>query len=711
MFDLRVWPGRPYPLGANSDGRGVNFALYSENATEVRLLLYEKRESTGPIEEIAFREKTGYVWHAYCPDLLPGQLYAYRVHGTYEPQRGLRFNRNKALIDPYARALAGSVEWNDSVYGYKIGDPAADLSFDQRDSGPFIPKCVVIDPSAFDWNGDQLLRTPWNETIIYELHVKGLTKLHHEVEEPKRGTYAGLASPKIIRYLKDLGITAIELLPIHHHVNNRFLVNKGLRNYWGYNTIGFFAPDSRYSSSGVLGEQIFEFREMVKAFHRAGIEVILDVVYNHTAEGNQLGPTLSFRGIDNTTYYRISPENSRYYVDFTGTGNSMNMRHPTVIQMIMDSLRYWVQEMHVDGFRFDLASTLARELYDVDRLSSFFEVIQQDPVVSRVKLIAEPWDVGSGGYQVGNFPPLWVEWNGKFRDTIRRFWKGDESQVAELAYRLTGSSDLYQTEGRSPHASINFVTCHDGFTLNDLVSYNQKHNEANREENRDGTDYNLSWNCGVEGSTNDPKILELRERQKRNFVATLFIAQGVPMLWAGDEISRTQKGNNNAYCQDNEVSWMDWTMDDSKRTLLDFTRTCVYLMKSHPVLRRRKFFQGKNLFGSFKDIIWLHPEGEEMREESWRQSHIHTIGMVLNGNGLDEYNDRGERVADDTLLILLNANSLPMHFTIPDVGAQWQVILNTYDPKLSAVQKMVKSGERYRLTEHTVVMMRRTSYE
>ena len=709
MIDLRVWPGKPYPLGANWDGRGVNFALYSENASEIKLLLYEKKESTHPSEEIAFREKTGYIWHAYCPDILPGQLYAYRVYGSYEPQRGLRFNHNKALIDPYAKCIAGTVEWNNSIFGYKIGDPAGDLSFDQRDSGPFVPKCIVIDTSAFDWNGDQLLRTPWNETVIYELHVKGLTKLHQEVEELKRGTYAGLASQKIIRYLKDLGVTAVELLPIHHHVNNRFLVDKGLVNYWGYNTIGFFAPDSRYSSSGMLGQQIIEFREMVKSFHRAGIEVILDVVYNHTAEGNHQGPTLSFRGIDNTTYYRISPENSRYYVDFTGTGNSLNMRHPTVIQMIMDSLRYWIQEMHVDGFRFDLASTLARELYDVDRLSSFFEVIQQDPIISRVKLIAEPWDVGSGGYQVGNFPPLWAEWNGKFRDTIRRFWKGDESQVAEMAYRLTGSSDLYQTEGRSPHASINFVTCHDGFTLNDLVSYNQKHNEANGEENRDGTDYNLSWNCGVEGPTNDPKILELRERQMRNFMATLFIAQGVPMIRAGDEISRTQKGNNNAYCQDNSISWIDWTMDDRKRSLLEFTRTCVYLMKSHPVLRRRKFFQGKNLFGSLKDIIWLHPEGEEMTEASWRQSHIHTIGMVLNGNGLDEYNERGERVADDTLLILLNADSLPMHFTIPDIGAQWEVILDSYDPKLNAVQKFVKSGDRYRLTDHTVVMMRRTS--
>lgn len=705
---MRVWPGRPYPLGANWDGHGVNFALYSENAVAVKLLLYEKRESREANQEINLKEKTGYVWHAYCPDMLPGQLYAYCVYGPYEPERGLRFNPNKALIDPYAKCIAGSVEWNDSIFGYKIGDPSLDLSFDERDSGPFIPKCVVINTSAFDWNGDKLLRTPWNETVIYELHVKGFTKLHYDVEESKRGTYAGLASPTIIRYLKDLGVTAVELLPIHHHVNNRFLVDKGLRNFWGYNTIGFFAPDSRYCSSGSLGQQIFEFREMVKAFHHAGIEVILDVVYNHTAEGNQLGPTMSFRGIDNTTYYRISPDNPRNYVDFTGTGNSLNMRHPIVIQLIMDSLRYWVQEMHVDGFRFDLAATLARELYDVDRLSSFFEVIQQDPVVSQVKLIAEPWDVGSGGYQVGNFPPLWAEWNGKYRDTIRRFWRGDESQVAELAYRLTGSSDLYQTEGRSPHASINFTTCHDGFTLHDLVAYNQKHNEANGEQNRDGTDDNLSWNCGVEGPSNDPKIIEFRERQKRNFVATLFIAQGVPMLCAGDEIGKTQAGNNNAYCQDNEISWVDWKLDERKRSLLEFTRTCVYLMKSHPVLRRRKFFQGKNLFGSFKDLIWLQPEGEEMNEVTWRQSRIHTIGMVLNGNGLDEYNDRGERIADDTLLILLNSSPIPVRFSIPDMGEEWEIILNTVvaDPKQMAT-KVVKEKERYQLESHSVVMMRR----
>jgi isoamylase len=694
-------------MGASWDGRGVNFAIYSENASAVKLLFYENRDSKQPSQEIQLKEKTGYVWHAYCPDILPGQLYAYRVDGPYEPQKGHRFNQNKALIDPYALAIAGTLQWNDALFGYTMGDHSTDISFDKRDSGPFIPKCVVIDTSAFDWNGDQLLRTPWNETVIYELHVKGFTKLHPDVDEAKRGTYEGLASPKIIRYLKDLGVTAVELMPVHHFVDNKELVDRGLRNYWGYNTIGFFAPDSRYSSSGVLGEQLFEFKEMVKAFHKAGIEVILDVVYNHTAEGNQMGPTLCFRGIDNLTYYRTSPQDPRYYLDFTGTGNSLNMRHPTVIQLIMDSLRYWVQEMHVDGFRFDLASALARELYDVDRLSSFFEVIQQDPVISRVKLIAEPWDVGSGGYQVGNFPPLWVEWNGKYRDTIRRFWRGDESQVAELAYRLTGSSDLYQTEGRSPHASISFTTCHDGFTLRDLVSYNSKHNEANGENNKDGTDDNLSWNCGVDGPTQDPKILELRQRQKRNFIATLFIAEGVPMLLAGDEIGRTQKGNNNAYCQDNETSWINWEMNDRKRDLLEFTRGCIHQMKIHPVLRRKKFFQGKNLFSSLKDIMWLRPEGGEMNDETWRQSKIHSIGLVLNGNALDEYNERGERVADDTLLVLLNADSKPVRFAMPQVAERWEVILQSHEKKLPEENRFVSGSGKYELKDRSIVMMRR----
>jgi isoamylase len=703
---LRVWPGKPYPLGATWDGKGVNFAIFSENASGVALRLYETPQSKDPKETVKFKERTGYVWHCYLPDVLPGQLYAYSVSGPYEPQRGQRFNPNKALIDPYAKAIAGTIEWNDAMFAYRIGDPAEDLSFDERDSGPFLPKCVVVDGS-FDWEGDELLNIPWNETIIYELHVKGFTQTHPEVEESKRGKYSGLSSPKIIRYLKDLGITAVELLPIHHHTDDKKLVDNGLRNYWGYNTIGYFAPDSRYSSSGVHGEQVLEFKEMVRALHRAGIEVILDVVYNHTGEGNHAGPTLSFRGIDNASYYRLSPENPRLYVDFTGTGNSLNMRHPRVIQLIMDSLRYWVLEMHVDGFRFDLASTLARELFEVDHLSSFFEVIQQDPVISRVKLIAEPWDLGQGGYQVGNFPNLWAEWNGKYRDTIRRFWRGDDSQMGELGYRLTGSSDLYQDNGRNPHASINFITAHDGFTLSDLVSYDQKHNEANKEDNKDGSPYNISWNFGVEGPTDDPTINALREKQKRNFFATLFVSQGVPMILAGDEIGRTQRGNNNAYCQDNEISWINWNLDSKATALLDLVRRAIHLRREHPVLRRRKFFQGRKLFGQLKDIIWLQPNGEEMTEEVWGKSYARAVGMVLAGNAMDEPNEHGERIADDTLLIMLNANAHPLPFKVPHAAETWEVVLHTYGRNFSDSEKMVKAGQDFNLEGRSLVLMRR----
>ncbi len=700
-----MWPGKPYPLGATWDGRGVNFALFSENATGVELLLYDPKDHSTPRERIQFEERTGYVWHAYLPDLLPGQLYAYSVDGPHEPERGLRFNKNKALIDPYAKSIAGTVQWNDSMFGYSVGDQKADLSLDERESGPFIPKCVVID-TAYDWEGDSLLRIPWNETIIYEAHVKGMTNSNSEVPDGKRGSYSGLASSQMIRYLKDLGITAIELLPIHHHVDNKRLVESGLKNYWGYNTIGFFAPDSRYSSSGVMGQQVTEFKDMVKTLHKAGIEVILDVVYNHTAEGNHLGPTLSFRGIDNTSYYRLVPDNQRYYMDFTGTGNSLNMRHPRVLQMIMDSLRYWVQEMHVDGFRFDLASTLARELFEVDHLSSFFEVIQQDPVISQVKLIAEPWDLGAGGYQVGNFPTLWAEWNGKYRDAIRRFWRGDESQVPEMAYRLTGSSDLYQDNARSPHASINFVTCHDGFTLLDLVSHNQKHNELNQEDNRDGTDDNLSWNCGVEGTTMDAKVVELRQRQMRNFMATLFLSQGVPMILGGDEIMRTQRGNNNAYCQDNETSWFNWNLSDDAKFMLEFTRKLIHFRKAHPVLRRKRFFQGKKLFGQLKDVTWLQPNGSEMTESAWYQSKIHTIGMILSGDAMYEFNEQGQRIADDTLLVLLNASPSFVPFTVPRVGEKWEVLIDTFAGEASQ-GKQVKGGSAFLLESRTVVIMRR----
>ncbi len=705
---MRVWPGSSSPLGATWDGRGVNFAIFSENATGITLLLYQSEQSKEPKYRVPLSERTGYVWHAYLPDILPGQLYAYSVDGPYDPQKGFRFNPNKALIDPYAKAVAGTISWDNAMFGYKIGDSSEDMSFDERDSGPFLPKSIVID-TAYDWEGDKLLRTPWNETVIYETHVKGLTKLHPEVPEEERGTYSGLSSPKIIRYLKDLGISAIELLPIHHHVDNKFLVIDGLVNYWGYNTIGYFAPDSRYSSTGKYGEQVKEFKDMVKALHRAGIEVILDVVYNHTGEGNQLGPTLSFRGIDNTSYYRVSPENPRLYVDFTGTGNSLNVRHPSVIQMIMDSLRYWVLEMHVDGFRFDLASTLARELWEVDHLSSFFEVIQQDPVISRVKLIAEPWDLGSGGYQVGNFPALWAEWNAKYRDSIRKFRRGDESQVPEMAYRLTGSSDLYQENGRNPHASINFVTCHDGFTLNDLVSYNSKHNEANKEENRDGTDDNNSFNFGEEGETANQTILALRTKQMKNFLCTLFLSQGVPMILGGDEIGRTQQGNNNAYCQDNETSWFNWNLGHRQKDLLDFTTRLISFRKEHPILRRRKFFQGRKLFGASKDITWLQPNGEEMTDQAWNESRIHTIGMILSGDAIDEVDQKGSRIADDTLLILLNAKDQSAKFRVPKVYEKWEVLIHTLAQDMKEGKRKLAGGDTFELEERSVVVMRGTA--
>jgi len=705
---LRIWPGSPYPLGATWDGRGVNFAIFSENATEVTLLLYQSEESKDPTYKISLPERTGYVWHAYLADVLPGQLYSYSVDGPFEPQKGLRFNRNKALIDPYAKAVAGTISLDNALFGYKIGDNSDDLTFDESESGPFVSKSIVID-TTYDWEGDELLRIPWNETVIYETHVKGFTKLHPEIPQNKRGTYSGLSSPEVIRYLKDLGVSAVELLPIHHHVDNKFLVDGGLKNYWGYNTIGYFAPDSRYSSTGKSGEQVKEFKDMVKALHRAGIEVILDVVYNHTGEGNQLGPTLSFRGIDNTSYYRVSPENSRLYVDFTGTGNSLNMRHPRVIQMIMDSLRYWVQEMHVDGFRFDLASTLARELWEVDHLSSFFEVIQQDPVISQVKLIAEPWDLGNGGYQVGNFPVLWAEWNGKYRDSIRKFWRGDESQVPEIAYRLTGSSDLYQENGRNPHASVNFVTCHDGFTLKDLVSYNSKHNEGNKEENKDGTDDNISFNFGEEGETRNQDIVGLRTKQMKNFLCTLLLSQGVPMILGGDEIARTQHGNNNAYCRDDETSWFNWNLDDRQKELLDFTTRLISFRKKHPILRRRKFFQGRKLFGGSKDITWLQPSGEEMTDQVWNQSRIHTIGMILSGDAIDEVDQEGARIADDTLLILFNAKDESTKFRVPKVYDKWEVLFHTFAQDVDDDKRIFAGDDTFELAGRSVVVMRRTA--
>jgi len=678
-------PGRPHPLGASWFDLGVNFALYTAHATRVELCLYEHAGPDSPVEQLDLTEVTGRVWHGLVPDARPGQLYAYRVHGPFEPEKGLRFNPAKLLIDPYAKALAGTVNWEAPVFGYQFGGGDADLTMDDRDSAWGVPKGVVIDHS-FDWGGDRRLHVPWHQSIVYETHVKGLTERHPAVPEPLRGTYAGLACPPVIEYLKKLGVSAVELQPVHAFLDDKALLDRGLRNYWGYNTINYFAPEARYSSAGDVtlagdgGAQVREFKEMVKALHHAGLEVILDVVYNHTAEGNHLGPTLSFRGIDNTTYYRLVPDKERYYYDYTGTGNTPNTRDPQVLKLIMDSLRYWVREMHVDGFRFDLASALARGLHEVDSLSAFFSIIHQDPVLSTVKLIAEPWDVGDGGYQVGNFPVLWAEWNGKYRDTVRRYWKGDEGQTKELGYRLTGSSDLYKDDGRHPNASINFVTAHDGFTLRDLVSYNEKHNEANGEDNRDGASENDSWNCGAEGPTDDPAILALRERQQRNFLATLLLSQGVPMLCGGDELGRTQRGNNNAYCQDNELSWYDWDLDERCTALLAFTRRLIRLRRRHPSLHRRQFFRGKRIRGAdVKDFSWIRADGREMTDDEWDTGRLRTLGMRLGGGPIGETNQYGRPLEDDTLLVLFNAYHEQVPFALPPAPeGRWEVLVDTF---------------------------------
>ena len=706
---MRIWPGSPYPLGATWDGEGVNFALFSENATAVELCLFERPDDARETHRIRIEECTDFVWHVYLPESRPGQLYGYRVHGLYEPEAGLRFNPAKVLIDPYAKAIAGNIDWSDALFGYRIGDPKADLSLDDRENAGSIPKCVVVD-QAFTWGGDQLLRTPWDRTVIYEVHVHGFTARHPDVPPNLRGTYAGLATPEVIEHLQHVGVTAVELLPVHHFVRDKHLVDRGLTNYWGYNSIGFFAPDIRYAASPERAHHVWEFKTMVKALHNAGIEVILDVVYNHTGEGNHLGPTLSFRGIDNASYYRLVPDHPRFYQDYTGCGNTLNVRHPRVLQLIMDSLRYWVLEMHVDGFRFDLASTLARELHDVDRLSAFFDIIHQDPVLSQVKLIAEPWDLGEGGYQVGNFPAGWAEWNGRYRDAIRRYWKGDGGQVAELAYRLSGSSDLYEGGGRRPHASINFVTAHDGFTLHDLVSYNQKHNEANGEDNRDGTDDNLSWNCGVEGPTNKPSIAALRERQKRNMLATLLLSQGVPMLCSGDEIGRTQGGNNNAYCQDNEISWVDWTLSKPQQALLTFTRGLIALRQKHPVFRRRRFFQGRRIRGmEVKDLYWLRPDGKEMTDEDWTQGYVRCLGVRLAGDAMEEKDAKGRPLLDETFLVLLNAHHEPRPFTLPahKRGVRWQPVFDTasYDTNGKPVT-LFRGGDQYDLEARSLAVLR-----
>jgi glycogen operon protein len=705
---MRAWPGHPYPLGATWDGEGVNFALFSENAKAVELCLFEGAQAVEESHRIWIEERTDQVWHLYLPEVRPGQHYGFRVHGPYEPEAGYRFNPAKLLLDPYAKAIAGAIEWSDVMFGYRVGDPHADLSYDTGNNAASVPKCVVLDPS-FTWGGDHLLRTPWDRTVIYEMHVKGFTARHPDIPEKLRGTYAGLVTPAAIEHLQRLGITAVELLPVHHSVEDKHLHDRGLANYWGYNSIGFFAPEIRYATSISEGQHVHEFKTMVKTLHSAGIEVILDVVYNHTAEGNHLGPTLSLRGIDNASYYRLVPDRPRYYMDYTGCGNTLNVRHPRVLQLIMDSLRYWVLEMHVDGFRFDLASALARELHDVDRLSSFFDIIHQDPVLSQVKLIAEPWDLGAGGYQVGNFPVGWAEWNGRYRDTIRRYWKGDGGQVAELANRLSGSSDLYETSGRRPYASVNFVTAHDGFTLEDLVSYNQKHNEANGEQNRDGTDGNLSWNCGVEGPTHDVRIVELRERQKRNMLVTLLLSQGIPMICGGDEIGRTQRGNNNAYCQDNDISWFDWKLSKTQQALFDFTKSLIALRQRHPVFRRRRFFQGRRIRGAeVKDISWFRPDGKEMTDDDWAQGYIRCLGIRLAGDAIEEADPKGQPIVDETFLVLLNAHHEPRPFILPahKRGLRWQPILDTAASRSRLKRVMIlKGGEGYDLEARSIAVL------
>ena len=707
---IEVLPGRRSPLGATWDGEGVNFAVFSKNAKAVELCLFDADDPSVETARARLREVTAHVWHGYVRGLAPGQLYGFRVDGEYAPERGLRFNPFKLLLDPYARAVAGKVDWSHPVFGYPLGHPDGDRGGrDEGDSAPGMPKGVVVD-DAYDWEDDRPPRTPWHRTVIYEAHVKGLTMRHPDVPPELRGTYAGVAHPAVVQHLQSLGVTALELLPVHDFVDDSYLLEKGLTNYWGYNTLNYFSPDARYSGSGDRGGQVREFRDMVKALHRAGIEVILDVVYNHTAEGNHLGPTLSFKGIDNTTYYHLVGDDPRFYMDYTGTGNSLNASDPQVLKLVNDSLRYWVQQMHVDGFRFDLASTLAREEHGVDRLSSFFDVIHQDPVLSEVKLIAEPWDIGEGGYQVGNFPVLWTEWNGKYRDTVRSYWRGDEGTVDELGFRLTGSSDLYRDDGRKAYASINFVTAHDGFTLHDLVSYDEKHNEANGEDNRDGESHNRSMNFGVEGPTDDPAIVHAREKQKRNLLATLLLSQGVPMITGGDEMGRTQGGNNNAYCQDNEISWLDWELDERRHDLLAFTRRVSALRRDHPIFHRRKFFQGEKIRGSeLEDVKWLRPDGQEMDDEDWGTHFVRSFGMLLGGDALMEWDDEGRRVLDDTFLLLFNAADHPLEFVLPPTPqpTRWETMLDTARPDAEQAADVHDAGATLELADRSLRVLRR----
>ncbi|MDZ8024032.1 MAG: glycogen debranching protein GlgX [Nostoc sp. DedQUE01] len=704
---IAVWPGNVYPLGATWDGKGTNFAVFSENATGVELCLFDADDNEN---RVSLTEKNNFVWHAYLPGIGPGQRYGFRVHGAWAPEVGHRFNPNKLLIDPYAKAIEGEINDTSAIFGYSLDAPEKDLAFSDSDSAQIMPKCIVIDES-FDWGDDELLRRPWHETIIYETHVKGFTKLHPEIPEELRGTYAGLAHPAAIQYLQQLGITAVELMPVHQFLSSPgFLVDKGLKNYWGYDSINYFTPYSGYSASGTQGQQVTEFKQMVKDLHFAGIEVILDVVYNHTGEGNHLGPTLSLRGIDNSVYYRLVKDDPRYYMDFTGCGNSLNVSHAQVLKLIMDSLRYWVIEMHVDGFRFDLASALARELYEVDSLAAFFDIIHQDPVLADVKLIAEPWDLGEGGYQVGNFPLRWSEWNGRYRDTARDFWRGEDNSLGQFAYCFTGSPDLYQTNGRNPNASINFVTAHDGFTLNDLVSYNQKHNEANGEDSRDGESHNRCWNCGVEGETDNLEVIRLRERQRRNFLATLMLSQGIPMLLGGDEIGCTQKGNNNAYCQDNEISWRDWGLQKSNAELLDFTRELINFRHQHPVFRRRKWFQGRPIHGfGISDIGWFNADGTEMTEKQWLISYAKVMGIFLNGEGIVTPGSRGERIIDESFLLFFNAHYEMIEFTLPDVfnDRKWEMVINTDEPRFVRPGKFITSYQTVPVIERSLMVLRR----
>jgi glycogen operon protein len=702
-----VWPGQPYPRGATWDGEGVNFSIFSARAQKVELCIFDP-SGKHELQRIELRERTDEIWHSYLPEARPGLLYGYRVYGPYAPEKGDRFNPHKLLIEPYAKHLQGPLVWSDSHFGYRVGHAKADLTFDKRDSAAGTPKCRVIDP-AFTWGDDRPPRVPWHDTVIYEAHVKGLTMRHPDIPPQLRGTYAGLGSAPVIDHFKRLGITTLELMPVHAFVDDRTLIEKGLRNYWGYNTIGFFAPDLRYSSIG----RISEFKTMVKTLHSAGIEVILDVVYNHTAEGNQLGPTLSFRGIDNASYYRLLPDDPRYYMDFTGTGNTLNLQHPRVLQLIMDSLRYWVLEMHVDGFRFDLASALARELFDVDRLGSFFDTIGQDPTLSQVKLIAEPWDIGSGGYQVGNFPPGWNEWNDKYRDTMRAYWKGDGGLIGDFARRFTGSADLYEASGRKPHASINFITAHDGFTLQDLVSYNEKHNEANGEGNRDGHNDNRSWNCGTEGPTDDPDINALRDKQRRNLMATLLLSQGVPMVLGGDELSHTQLGNNNAYCQDSETFWLNWSLDEEQQRFLEFTAQVIAFRRRHAVFSRRRFLQADAVTAEgLKEIIWLTPQGLEMTETEWNQHFARCLGVYLAGAAIERRDHYGHPVKDNNFLLLFNAHHEMIPFKLPTFLSEkaWWTVLDTAAVPKSFAQNRIEPGTQYPLQGRSLALLRETAY-